>query len=63
MSVHAVICVELDRNKETLRRDIALLDDLHEQTKSSLGDLDAHIAAGIRAGARRPARRIGGNGA
>ncbi|MBR1219637.1 toxic anion resistance protein [Bradyrhizobium sp. U87765 SZCCT0131] len=40
------VCVELDRNKETLRRDIALLDDLHEQTKSALVDLDAHIAAG-----------------
>jgi uncharacterized protein YaaN involved in tellurite resistance len=40
------ICVELDRNKETLRRDIAVLDELHEQTKSSLGELDAHIAAG-----------------
>jgi uncharacterized protein YaaN involved in tellurite resistance len=40
------ICVELDRNKETLRRDIALLDDLHEQTKGSLTELDSHIAAG-----------------
>ena len=40
------ICVDLDRNKETLRRDIALLDDLHEQTKLALGELDAHIAAG-----------------
>jgi uncharacterized protein YaaN involved in tellurite resistance len=40
------ICVDLDRNKEILRRDIALLDDLHEQTKSSLTELDAHIAAG-----------------
>jgi uncharacterized protein YaaN involved in tellurite resistance len=40
------ICVELDRNKETLRRDIALLDDLHEQTKSALGELEAYIAAG-----------------
>ncbi|MES2193943.1 MAG: toxic anion resistance protein [Pseudomonadota bacterium] len=40
------ICVELDRNKETLRRDIAILDELHEQTKSSLVDLDSHIAAG-----------------
>lgn len=40
------ICVDLDRNKETLRRDIALLDDLHEQTKSALTQLDAHIAAG-----------------
>jgi uncharacterized protein YaaN involved in tellurite resistance len=40
------VCVELDRNKETLRRDIALLDELHEQTKTALGALDAHIAAG-----------------
>ena len=40
------VCVELDRNKETLRRDIAVLDELHEQTKASLGDLDSHIAAG-----------------
>jgi uncharacterized protein YaaN involved in tellurite resistance len=40
------ICVELDRNKETLRRDIAVLDELHEQTKTALGGLDAHIAAG-----------------
>jgi len=40
------ICVDLDRNKETLRRDIALLDDLHEQTKTALTELDAHIAAG-----------------
>jgi len=40
------VCVELDRNKETLRRDIAILDELHEQTRASLGDLDAHIAAG-----------------
>jgi uncharacterized protein YaaN involved in tellurite resistance len=40
------ITVELDRNKETLRRDIALLDDLHEETKSAITQLDAHIAAG-----------------
>jgi len=40
------VCVELDRNKEVLRSDIALLDDLYEQTKTALGDLDAHIAAG-----------------
>jgi len=40
------ICVELDRNKETLRRDIALLDELHEQTRTALTELDAHIAAG-----------------
>jgi uncharacterized protein YaaN involved in tellurite resistance len=40
------ICVELDRNKETLRHDIALLDELHEQTKVAIGDLDGYIAAG-----------------
>jgi uncharacterized protein YaaN involved in tellurite resistance len=40
------VCVELDRNKEVLRRDIALLDDLYEQTRTALGALDAHIAAG-----------------
>ena len=31
------VCVELDRNKEVLRRDIAVLDDLYEQTRTSLG--------------------------
>lgn len=40
------ICFDLDRNKEDLRRDIALLDDLHEQTKMAIGGLDAYIAAG-----------------
>jgi uncharacterized protein YaaN involved in tellurite resistance len=40
------ITVELDRNKETLRRDIALLDDLQEETKSAITQLDAYIAAG-----------------
>jgi uncharacterized protein YaaN involved in tellurite resistance len=40
------ICIELEDDKETLRRDIAMLDGLHEQTKSALVDLDAHIAAG-----------------
>jgi uncharacterized protein YaaN involved in tellurite resistance len=40
------ICVDLDQNKETLRRDIALLDELHEQTKVAIGDLDGYIAAG-----------------
>jgi uncharacterized protein YaaN involved in tellurite resistance len=40
------VCVELDRNKEVLRRDIALLDDLYDQTRTALGALDSHIAAG-----------------
>jgi uncharacterized protein YaaN involved in tellurite resistance len=40
------ITIDLDRNKEGLRRDIALLDELHEQTKTAIAGLDAHIAAG-----------------
>jgi uncharacterized protein YaaN involved in tellurite resistance len=40
------ITLELDRNKETLHRDLALLDDLHEETKSAITQLDAYIAAG-----------------
>ncbi|TIV97967.1 MAG: toxic anion resistance protein, partial [Mesorhizobium sp.] len=37
---------ELDRHKDTLRRDIAVLDDLHEQTKDSILNLDAYVQAG-----------------
>ncbi len=40
------ITVELDRNKETLRRDLALLDDLHKETKTAITGLDAYIAGG-----------------
>jgi uncharacterized protein YaaN involved in tellurite resistance len=40
------INIDLDRHKEGLRRDIAMLDELHEQTKTAIGDLDAHIEAG-----------------
>jgi len=40
------VCVDLDRNKEILRRDIALLDDLYDQTRVALGALDSHITAG-----------------
>jgi uncharacterized protein YaaN involved in tellurite resistance len=40
------ITIDLDRDKEGLRRDIALLDELHEQTKTAIAGLDAHIAAG-----------------
>ena len=40
------ICVELDGNKDTLRRDIAILDELHVQTRTALTALDAHIEAG-----------------
>ncbi|BCG81023.1 hypothetical protein MesoLj113b_45650 [Mesorhizobium sp. 113-3-3] len=40
------IGLELDRHKDTLRRDIAVLDDLHEQTKDSIVKLDAYVQAG-----------------
>lgn len=40
------IGLELDRHKDTLRRDIAMLDDLHEETKQSILKLDAYIEAG-----------------
>jgi uncharacterized protein YaaN involved in tellurite resistance len=40
------IGLELDRHKDTLRRDIAVLDDLHEQTKDSILKLDAYVQAG-----------------
>ncbi|MDL2407840.1 toxic anion resistance protein [Rhizobium calliandrae] len=40
------IGLELDRHKDTLRRDIALLDDLHEETKQSILKLDAYVEAG-----------------
>lgn len=39
------IAIDLDRNKEALRRDIALLDELYEQSRASIIELDAHIAA------------------
>lgn len=40
------IGLELDRHKDTLRRDIAILDDLHEETKGSIVRLDAYVQAG-----------------
>jgi len=40
------IGLELDRHKDTLRRDIAVFDDLHEQTKDSILKLDAYVQAG-----------------
>lgn len=40
------VVVELDRHKDTLKRDIAVLDDLHEQTKGSIVHLDTYIQAG-----------------
>lgn len=40
------IGLELDRRREGLRRDIAMLDDLHEETKASIADLETYIEAG-----------------
>ena len=40
------IGLELDRHKDTLRRDIAILDDLHEETKGAILKLDAYVQAG-----------------
>lgn len=40
------IGLELDRHKDTLRRDIAILDDLHDETKQSIVRLDAYVEAG-----------------
>ena len=40
------IGLQLDQHKDTLRRDIAILDDLHEQTRNSILKLDAYVQAG-----------------
>lgn len=40
------ITVELEKRVDRLRRDVTMLDGLHEQTKDSIGELDAFIAAG-----------------
>jgi len=40
------IDLQLDQHKDTLRRDIAILDDMHEQTKASILKLDAYVQAG-----------------
>jgi len=40
------ITIELDRHKDELRRDISLLDGLHDETRNSIRFLEAHIAAG-----------------
>lgn len=40
------IAIDLEKHKDVLRRDISLLDDLHEETKRSIQFLDTHIQAG-----------------
>lgn len=40
------ITVELERRVDKLRRDVTMLDGLHDQTRESILELDAYIAAG-----------------
>lgn len=40
------IAIDLERRRDGLRRDIAVLDDLHEQTAQSIGQLASYIEAG-----------------
>jgi uncharacterized protein YaaN involved in tellurite resistance len=40
------IGLELDRHKDTLRRDIAVLDRLHDETRQAILRLDAYVQAG-----------------
>jgi uncharacterized protein YaaN involved in tellurite resistance len=40
------IAIDLDTRKDQLKRDIAVLDDLHEETRRSIVQLDAYIQAG-----------------
>lgn len=40
------VVMDLDRHKDTLRRDISLLDELHGETRRSIRVLEAHIQAG-----------------
>jgi uncharacterized protein YaaN involved in tellurite resistance len=40
------IAMDVDKRKEQLKRDIAVLDDLHEETRQSIVQLDAYIQAG-----------------
>lgn len=40
------VSIEIDKRREGLRRDIAMLDQLHEETKASINELEAYIAAG-----------------
>jgi len=40
------ITIELEKRTDTLRRDVTMLDGLHEQTRQSIAELDAYIAAG-----------------
>lgn len=52
------VTIELDKHKEGLRRDITMLDDLHEQTKSAIAELDIYIEAGKAYGAEFKSGRL-----
>jgi uncharacterized protein YaaN involved in tellurite resistance len=40
------IAIELERHRDTLRRDVAMLDELHRETLAAIARLDTFIAAG-----------------
>lgn len=40
------VAIELERQRDRLKRDIAVLDELYEETRLAIADLDAYIEAG-----------------
>jgi uncharacterized protein YaaN involved in tellurite resistance len=52
------IGIQLEKRKDGLRRDIAVLDDLHEQTAGSIAQLAAYIEAGEQFAAEIKATRL-----
>ncbi|MCA0401598.1 MAG: toxic anion resistance protein [Proteobacteria bacterium] len=52
------VTIELDKHKEGLRRDIAMLDELHDQTRDAIGELDVYIEAGKKYGEEFRAGRL-----
>lgn len=52
------IAIELEKRKDGLRRDIMMLDDLHEQTAGSIAQLTTYIEAGEAYAAEMKASRL-----
>jgi uncharacterized protein YaaN involved in tellurite resistance len=52
------IGIQLEKRKDGLRRDIAVLDDLHEQTAASIAQLSAYVEAGEQYAAEIKATRL-----
>ncbi len=52
------ITIDLERHKDVLRRDITLLDELHDETRRSIQFLEAHIEAGKAFGQEFQAGRL-----